>query len=112
MVKNESGVSKALSCFNAYFLIFSWFLNTAKKAKTKSINMTKKWKQWYIKTDSKLLICWLFLNALLLDLLNYRFIITLIFKPDFVQMGAHNYWSILQKKIENQWNKYQVTKTI
>ena len=31
----------------------------AKKAKIKSINIDKKCKQWYIKTDSKLLICWL-----------------------------------------------------
>ena len=58
------------SCFNDYFLILSSFLNMPKKAKGKSINMTKKWKQWYIKTDSKLLICWLFPNALLLDLLS------------------------------------------
>ena len=31
----------------------------AKKAKSKIINIENKWEQWYIKTDSKLLICWL-----------------------------------------------------
>ena len=29
----------------------------AKKFKSKSINIANKWKQWCIKTDSKLLIC-------------------------------------------------------
>ena len=28
----------------------------AKKAKSESINIAKKWKQWYTKTDSKQLI--------------------------------------------------------
>ena len=29
----------------------------AKKAKSKIVNIAKKWKQWYVKTDSKILIC-------------------------------------------------------
>ena len=29
----------------------------AKKSKRKNINIANKWNQWYIKTDSKLLIC-------------------------------------------------------
>ena len=29
----------------------------ARKAKSKIINIENKWKQWYIKTDNKLLIC-------------------------------------------------------
>ena len=29
----------------------------AKIARSKSINIANKWKQWYIKIDSKLLIC-------------------------------------------------------
>ena len=33
------------------------FLKMLKKAKSKGINMIKKCNKWYIKTDSKLLIC-------------------------------------------------------
>ena len=47
-------IIESLSCFNPYFLIFSSFLNVPKKAKSKSINLAKK---WYIKADSKILIC-------------------------------------------------------
>ena len=83
-----------------------------KKNKGKSMNMTNKYKKWYIKTDSKLLICWLFLNALLLDLFDYKFIITLISKPPFVQMVDHDHWSIAQQQFDNQQNKYQTTKAI
>ena len=53
-----------LSWFNHLFIILSQYLTmhrtgkirsiNAKKAKSKSINIAKKWKQWYIKTDSKL----------------------------------------------------------
>ena len=32
MVKNEAVILKALSCFNSYFLIFSWFLKMPKKS--------------------------------------------------------------------------------
>ena len=35
------------------------------------------------KIESKLLICWLFLNALLLNIFNYQFIRTLILKTSF-----------------------------
>ena len=50
---------KVISCFNPYFLILSYFLKMPKKAKSKSINIANKWKKCYIKTDSKLWICWL-----------------------------------------------------
>ena len=56
-----------LSWFNQLFIILSQFLTIpkkakiriidAKKAKSKNINITNKCKQWYIKTESKLLIC-------------------------------------------------------
>ena len=36
---------------------FSNFFNMPKKDKSKGVNMTNKWKQWYIKTYNKLLIC-------------------------------------------------------
>ena len=49
MVKHESVVFKSLSCFNPYFLIFSSFLKMPKTAKSKSINIAKKWKQQYVK---------------------------------------------------------------
>ena len=41
--------------------------------------MTKKWNQWYIKPVSKLLTFCLSMNAFLLELFNYQFIITSIF---------------------------------
>ena len=36
----------SISCFNANFQIYASFLKTPNKAKSKNINMTKKWKQW------------------------------------------------------------------
>ena len=44
LVKKESVILRSLSCSNPYFLY-----------KSISINIAKKWKEWYIKTDSKLL---------------------------------------------------------
>ena len=82
------------------------------KDKSKHMIMTKKYKQRHIKTDGRLLICWLFINALLLDLFNYHFIRTLILKLPFVQIISHNHWSITQQKFENQQNKYQIMKAI
>ena len=41
------------------------------KDNIKSINNKKKSKQWYIKTDSSLLIYWLFTSDLLFDLLMF-----------------------------------------
>ena len=55
-----------------------------KKTISKSINMTNKCEDWYIKTDSKLLIFWIFINTLLLDLFNYQFIITIILWKPFL----------------------------
>ena len=57
-----------LGWFNNHFIILSQFLTmhkyiyitisiNAKKDKSKSINIAKKWNQWYIKIDSKVLIC-------------------------------------------------------
>ena len=40
---------KTLSCCNAYFLIFPWFLKMTNKSKSKSLNMKNNWKQWYLK---------------------------------------------------------------
>ena len=53
----ESVILKSLSCFNTYFLILSKKIDMSKIAKSKSINIVNKWKQWYIKPESKLLIC-------------------------------------------------------
>ena len=72
------------------------FLKMLKKAKSKGINMIKKCNKWYIKTDSKLLICWLFLNALLLELFNCEFIITFVFlKTDHAQGLIVKSWDIV-----------------
>ena len=58
-----------LSWFNHWFIILYFFLTVPKeakiisinanKAKSKSMNIENKRKQWYIKTDSNLLIFWL-----------------------------------------------------
>ena len=53
--------------------------------------MTNKWKKWYIKIDSKLFMCLLFINDLFLDPFNYKFIKTLIF------LKLLSYLSTLQK---------------
>ena len=49
-------ILKSFSCFNPYFRIFSLFKKIPDKDKSKSINISKKWNQWYIKTESKLLL--------------------------------------------------------
>ena len=56
-----------LSRFNHLFIILSQFLTNpvktkirsinAKKDNNKSINVARKWKKWYIKLDSKVLVC-------------------------------------------------------
>ena len=42
-----------LGWFNHSFIIFSPFLTMPKKAKIGSINISKKWKTWYTKSESK-----------------------------------------------------------
>ena len=50
--------------------------------------MKNKWKNLYIKTDSRLLIGWIFINNLLLNLFNYTFIITSILKKNFFHISG------------------------
>ena len=46
-------ISNELSSFYHLFLILSQLLTMPKKGNTKSINVPKKWKQWYIMNKSK-----------------------------------------------------------
>ena len=45
-----------------------------------------------------------------MGLFNHQFIITLVFKPPFVQVWAHNHWSFPQQKLRTneksiKWQK-------
>ena len=46
-------ISNELRWFNHQFIILSQLLTMPKKAKIRSINVSKKWKTWYIKSESK-----------------------------------------------------------
>ena len=64
-----------LSWFNQEFIIHSQFLTIPKKAKIRSINVSRKWKHWHIKTESKpsiiLLYCEFFFILSAYPFVNY-----------------------------------------
>ena len=101
--KNHVVISK----YSSYNIIIT--LNIPNKATSKSLNIPHKWKRWYIKTDSKLLICWLVLNALMLELFIHQFIITLIFSKQlfhisgiYKQVTKYSIWKHLTSVSVNQ----------
>ena len=65
-------ISNELSWFNHEFIILSQFLTMPSKGKIRSINASSKWKQWYIKTESKtsilLLYCGIYFHTISLSL--------------------------------------------
>ena len=46
-------ISNELSCINHSFIILSQLLTMPKQGKIRSINVSRKWKTWYIKSKSK-----------------------------------------------------------
>ena len=49
-------IGNEISCFNHQIIILSQLLTMPKKGKLKTINVPKKWKQWYIMNRSKISI--------------------------------------------------------